>query len=96
MQLKLEIEIAAAPKKVWKVLADIDGAVGRISGIEKIEVLERPKKKQDLVGLKWRETRLMWGKEAVETMWITDAVENQFYRTRAESHGAVYVSGFDL
>ena len=29
-------------------------------------------------------------------MWITDAVENQSYKTRAESHGAVYVTKFDL
>ena len=38
----------------------------------------------------------MFGKEATETMWITDYKENEFYQTRAESHGSVYVSKLSL
>ena len=34
----------------------------------------------------------MFGKEATEVMWITDYAENEFYQTRAESHGSVYIS----
>ncbi|MCK5673789.1 MAG: hypothetical protein KAH95_10455, partial [Spirochaetales bacterium] len=33
---------------------------------------------------------------ATEVMWITDAVENEYYRTRAESHGAIYKTEFLL
>lgn len=40
-----------------------------------------------LVGLKWRETRMLFGKEATAEKWITDAVENECYKTRAESDG---------
>ena len=34
----------------------------------------------------------MFGKEAIETMWITDYEENEYYQTRAESHGSIYIS----
>jgi hypothetical protein len=65
-----------------------------IRGIEKVEVLEKPA--QGILGLKWRETRTVFGKTATETMWITEAVEPEFYRTRAESHGAIYLSTIAL
>lgn len=94
MKVEVFVEINGRADDVWTVLTDIDHAADHISGIEKIEILERPS--QGIVGLKWRETRTMFGKEATEVMWITDADENRSYRTRAESHGAVYVSGFDL
>ena len=52
--------------------------------------------KNGLVGLKWTETRLMFGKQATETMWITDAEENDYYQTRAESHGSIYISRLEI
>jgi hypothetical protein len=45
-----------------------------ISSILKITILNKPA--NDLVGLKWEETREMFGKEAMETIWITDSVDN--------------------
>jgi hypothetical protein len=94
MHIETAIDINAPKADVWKVITDIDGSVDRISGINAIEVLERPDK--GLVGLKWQETRTMFGKEATEIMWITDATENEMYKTRAESHGAVYMSWLKL
>ena len=38
----------------------------------------------------------MFGKEAVETMWITDYAENEYYQTRAESHGSIYKSRISI
>ena len=38
----------------------------------------------------------MFGKEATEIMWITESVENEYYATRAESHGSVYISRLAL
>lgn len=35
---------------------------------------------------------MMFGKSAEETMWITDAKAPEYYSTRAESHGAVYLT----
>lgn len=94
MNFKVEKLINASPEAVWKVITDIDNAPNNISGIETVEILER----QDsaFVGLKWRETRIMFGKEATEVMWITDARENTSYSTRAESHGSTYITHFEL
>ena len=64
------------------------------SGIENVEILEHPK--DSLVGLKWIETRTMFGKTATETMWVTEAEENHYYQTRAENHGAIYISRLEI
>ncbi|MBT8181523.1 MAG: SRPBCC family protein [Eudoraea sp.] len=88
MKLTIDIEIKAPKEKVWKVITDIENSVNTISGIEKIEILNKPK--DTVVGLKWKETRTIFGKSATETMWITEATENNYYKTRAESNGAIY------
>src|SRR5260370_29576853 len=58
--------------------------------MEKIEGLEKPA--NGLVGLKWRETRRLFGKPATVEKWITDAVENEFYKTSAEDSGFVFLT----
>lgn len=88
MKLTIDIEIKAPKEKVWKLITDIENSVNTISGIEKIEILKKPK--DTVVGLKWKETRTIFGKSATETMWITEATENDYYKTRAESNGAIY------
>jgi len=35
---------------------------------------------------------MLFGKPATAEKWITDAAENEFYRTRAESDGFVFIS----
>ena len=65
-----------------------------MSNILELEVLEQPT--DALIGLKWKETRAFCGKESSEVMWITEAVENAYYCTRAESHGSVYLSRLSL
>ena len=90
MKLELKIPVNASPEAIWKVISDIENATENITAIESIEVLEKPT--DGLVGLKWVETRKMFGKSATETMWITESVENSHYQTRAESHGAIYIS----
>jgi hypothetical protein len=95
MQITRSKEINAPPADVWAVVSDIEKAASRISGIKKIEVLERAAG-PSIVGLKWRETREWMGKDAVEEMWITDASEPSFYATRAENHGSIYISRIEL
>jgi len=90
MKLEVEVPIKAPKEKVWQTITDFDSAADRISGIEKIEILEKPE--SGLIGFKWRETRTMFGKTATEEMWITDVLENDHYNVRAESHGAIYRS----
>jgi uncharacterized membrane protein len=90
MVIKEQVEIEAPKEAIWQVITDIENSVNNITGIEKVEILEQPA--EGLVGLKWRETRTLFSSTATEVMWITEAVENEFYQTRAESHGAVYIS----
>jgi carbon monoxide dehydrogenase subunit G len=94
MIVEVQVTIAGSKEAVWAKITDIENASKTISSIEKVEVLERPAK--GLVGLKWRETRKLFGKTATEVMWITDAVENKFYMTRAESHGFIYECTFRI
>ncbi|MCF7807807.1 MAG: SRPBCC family protein [Candidatus Marinimicrobia bacterium] len=94
MKVKADVLINASAEAIWQVITDIDQAAERISAIEKVEVLERPV--PGLLGLKWRETRTMFGKEATEVMWVTEAEDNVYYQTRAESHGAIYISSMRI
>lgn len=88
MKIGCEVSVDAPKDVVWDIITDIDGAASTVSGIEKIEVLERPG--EGLLGLKWRETRTMFGKTAVETMTVTEVVDGSHYCTEAHNHGAIY------
>jgi carbon monoxide dehydrogenase subunit G len=94
MQVSVNIEISSSKEKVWAAITDIENCINFISSIIDLEVLNKPE--DSFVGLKWKETRLMFGKKASETMWITDAVENEYYCVRAESHGSVYITKISL
>jgi hypothetical protein len=88
MKTSVDIEIASPKAAVWQTITDIENAATFISSIIDLHIIHQPD--NGLVGLKWTETRKMFGKEASETIWITEAVENEYYCTRAENHGAVY------
>lgn len=94
MKIAVSVEIDAPRERVWNIVTDIDSWTDTISGIISVDVLNRPA--SGVVELKWRETRVLFGKEAVETMWITAAEENRWYETRAENHGAVYTTRISL
>lgn len=94
MQVSVQVEVSGSREAIWKAITDIANSAETISGIEEIEILERPE--SGMLGLKWRETRTMLGKTATEVMWITDVVENQSYDVRAESHGSVYDSRLSI
>ncbi len=94
MATKVEVTINGSKEDVWNMITDIENSPKTITGIEQIEILEKPG--DGLVGLKWRETRTLFGRTATEIMWITDAVENEMYRTRAESHGAIYITNLSI
>lgn len=90
MKISVDTEINAPKQDVWAVISNIENAPNVISGIISLEVLHKPE--AGLIGLKWKETRKMFGKEAEETMWITDCSNGEYYATRAENHGAIYKS----
>jgi len=90
MIVEAQVTINGSKAAIWAVITNIANASETISGIENIEVLEKPA--NGLVGLRWRETRMLFGKPATAEKWITDAAENEFYTTRAEDNGFVFLS----
>ena len=94
MELSVSVEIEKPLDDVWKAIIDFKNCPNYIESIVNIEVIDEPK--DTLIGFKWKETRVMFGKEAIETMWITDYAENEYYQTRAESHGSIYISRLSI
>lgn len=94
MSIAVSETIRAPRARVWEIITDIENAAETISAITELTVLERPN--QGLLGLKWTETRVMFGKDAQETMWISAAEDQQWYETTAENHGAIYKSRLEI
>jgi hypothetical protein len=90
MVVEAQVTINASKEAVWAAITDIESAAEIISGVEKIEVLEKPA--SGLVGLRWRETRMLFGKPATAEKCITEAAENEFYKTKAEDGGFVFLT----
>ena len=94
MLVEAHVTINGSKAAIWAAITNIENASETISGIENIEVLEKPA--NGLVGLKWRETRMLFGKPATVEKWITDASENAYYKTRAESDGFVFLTTISI
>jgi hypothetical protein len=90
MIVEAQITINGSRAAIWAAITNIENASDIISGIQKIEVVEKPA--NGLVGLRWRETRMLFGKSATVEKWIIDAAENTFYKTRAEDGGFVFLT----
>ena len=84
------VTIKGSKAATWSAITDIENAAKFMSGIESIEVLEKPP--SGLVGMRWRETRMFSGKPASVETRITAATENEFYTTRAEGDGFVFLT----
>jgi hypothetical protein len=94
MIVEVQVTIRGTREAVWAAITDIENAAKAIRGIEKIEVVERPA--GGLVGLRWKETRIFFGKPATVEKRITEAAEGEFYKTRAEDDGCEYLSTLRL
>lgn len=90
MKINVNVDIEKPIEIVWHTITDIENSIDIITGIVDLKVLNKPD--QGLVGLKWQETREVFGKQAKETMWITAAKEQKYYDVRAENHGMIYLS----
>ncbi|WP_267127770.1 SRPBCC family protein [Demequina subtropica] len=89
----MEREIAAAVERVWEVITDLDYAAEVIPAILTIERLEGEGYEP---GVRWRETRKMWGREETEEMWVESAEAPTETVIRAESRGTQYVTTYSL
>lgn len=94
MRVEAQITIKGNKKSVWSVITNIRGASEIISGIKAIEILSEPA--SGLVGVKWRETRMYFGKPAAIDKLVTDAVEYTFLKTRAEMDGFIFLTTMSL
>ncbi|MCB9165445.1 MAG: SRPBCC family protein [Flavobacteriales bacterium] len=90
MIVKTSLTINASKAAVWAATTDIANHAQLLSTVERIEVVSRPA--TGLVGLRWKETRMLLGKEATVEKWITQAKENEYYTTRAEQDGFVFIT----
>lgn len=90
MTVEAQVAINGSRAATWAAVADIEHAANFIRGIEKIEVIERPA--SGLVGLRWLETRILFGKPATVEKRITEASEGEFYTSRADEQGFIYLA----
>ena len=94
MIVEAQATINGSRAAIWAAITNIENAPEFMSGIESIEVLEKPA--NGLVGLKWRETRLLFGKPAAVEKCITEAAENECYTTSAKDRGMVFLTTFRI
>lgn len=83
-------DTTADPADVWAVMTDIEGSADTISGITEVERLDDGAGFG--VGTRWRETRVLFGKEASEEMEVTAVDEGHSYTVEAHNRGTHYVS----
>ena len=94
MKVEAQILINGSKTAVWKTITNIRQAADIISGIEKIDILNQPG--NGLVGLKWRETRLYFGKPAAIDKWITESIDDKYFKTRAEMDGFIFLTTMSI
>ena len=94
MYIEAQTTIKRPKEQIWQVVSDLENATKVFKDIKSIEVLHNPG--TDIKGFKWKEVREFMGKEAEETMWITEATENQTYTSEAINSGCIYHSGIKL
>jgi uncharacterized membrane protein len=93
MMVAKSITINATRERVFEVCSDLRNAPSRIPEITGIEVLgDGPIGK----GTRWRETRLMFGKEHTELLEMAEFRPPEFYAVTAHNCGTDYFTTFDF
>ena len=90
MDVTVTRETTASPEQVWAVMTDIEGATETLSGVTVIERLDDGTGFGP--GLRWRETREVFGKEATEELEVTAVDPGRSYTVEADSGGTHYRS----
>ncbi len=89
----VEQEINAPLETVFNQMTNIGNWTELVSGITSIEQLtDGPFQ----AGTRWKETRIMFGKEATEEMEVTKFHPNKGYTIEANSCGALYSTEFSF
>jgi len=91
--LIMSTHVAAPLEQTFEVYSDLAKLVERIPSITALEILSDGPFGE---GTRWRETRLMFKKEAVEEMWVTGFKPPQSYTVEANSHGMRYETLYEF
>ncbi|MCH2140927.1 MAG: SRPBCC family protein [Phycisphaerales bacterium] len=89
LEVTVSRHINASQQRVWEVITDIAHSDEWISGITNIELLTG---NQQGVGMRWKETRVMFGRESTEELEITAFEPPLFYIVEAESCGSHFTT----
>ncbi|MFT5300087.1 MAG: carbon monoxide dehydrogenase subunit G [Mariniblastus sp.] len=89
--IKCNRTIIAPIDKVFKTLATIDEFSKAVPGIQSVEFLS---KSHYGVGTRFRETRLMNGKEVATELEVTELVENEHVRMVSDAGGTIWDTTF--
>jgi carbon monoxide dehydrogenase subunit G len=86
--MTVERDVDAPAERVWAIVTDLERTKDVISAIT---ALERTDGGSGFgVGTAWRETRVMFGREATESMAVTEVEEGRSYVVESRSRGVVY------
>ena len=89
--VKVSLDIKSPREKVFRAASNVDGFEKNIKGITRIEKLsEGPSG----LGTRWKETRMMFGKESIEEMWFSKFEPPFSYEVSSDSHGVKYLTVF--
>ena len=86
--MKVERDVAAPAEKVWAICTDLERTVEVISAITALERTDGGS--GFAVGTAWKETRVMFGREATESMEVTGVEEGRSYVVESTSRGVRY------
>ncbi|MBD3166207.1 hypothetical protein GF324_06395 [bacterium] len=92
-QVTLTRSIQAPTEAVFGVVSDIRNFSKAVDNIQKVEFLSET---QSGVGTRFRETRLMGGREASSVLEVTEFVPGEKVRLVSESQGTVWDSVFTV
>lgn len=90
-QMQMTTHVKADPAKTFDAFADFPRAAEMIRGIKRVEILTNgPVGK----GTRFKETRVMFGKEATETMEVSAYERGKLYTLSCTSCGVAWSSTF--
>ena len=89
MKVKANCTINATKDEVFNAFSDLKNLANNVRAIKSIELLTPG----DVgIGSKFKETRVMFGKESSETMEITQFSPPDYFKEEAQSNGMHYVT----